>query len=265
MGAVRGSGRLQHLTHGGPVELRAARARDFAGDGEQAKCGHGRSVPGCARADTLHQMAPHRMAPPTVPAPTTTRLLTVRHGESEWNAVGRWQGQADPPLTDAGMLQAAAAAQQLGAFDGVWASRLQRAALTADIIAEHLGIGPVQLHPGLMENAFGPWEGLTVAEIEEGWPGYLADNRRPDGAEQPDVVVARGLAALREIAAEHAGGEVLVITHAGLIRTLRRACDGSDLRFNNVGGCWFHVHGDGRVVAGDPVELVHPNTFGDTL
>jgi len=198
-------------------------------------------------------------------AAATTRLLTVRHGESEWNAVGRWQGQADPPLTDAGMLQAATAAERLGSFDGVWASRLQRAALTAEIIAEQLGIGPVQLHPGLMENAFGPWEGLTVAEIEAGWPGYLADNRRPDGAEQPDVVVARGLAALREIAAEHAGGEVLVVTHAGLIRTLRRACDGSDMRFNNLGGCWFHVHADGRVVAGDPVELVHPSTFGDTL
>lgn len=259
MFAVGGSRRLQHLPHGCPVELRAPRTRDLAGNGEQAEGGHGRSVLACARAATLHRMAQHTSAA------ATTRLLTVRHGESEWNAVGRWQGQADPPLTDAGMLQAATAAERLGSFDGVWASRLQRAALTAEIIAEQLGIGPVQLHPGLMENAFGPWEGLTVAEIEAGWPGYLADNRRPDGAEQPDVVVARGLAALREIAAEHAGGEVLVVTHAGFIRTLRRACDGSDMRFNNLGGCWFHVHADGRVVAGDPVELVHPSTFGDTL
>lgn len=195
----------------------------------------------------------------------TTRLLTIRHGESEWNAVGRWQGQADPPLTDAGMMQAVAAAEVLGTFDAVWASSLQRAANTAAIIAESLGVGPVQLHPGLMENAFGPWEGLTVAEIEAGWPGLLADNRRPEGAEQPAEVTARGLAALRAIAAENAGGEVLVITHAGLIRTLRRALDGSDLRFNNLGGCWFHVHADGRVVAGDPVDLVHPQNFGDTL
>lgn len=194
-----------------------------------------------------------------------TRLLTLRHGESEWNALGRWQGQADPPLTDAGVMQAAAAGKVLGAFDAVWASSLQRAALTAEIIAEHLGIGPVQVHPGLMENAFGPWEGLTVAEIEAGWPGYLADNRRPAGAEQPAEVEARGLAALCEIAALHRGGEVLVITHAGLIRTLRRAVDGSDVRFNNLAGCWFHVHGHQRVVAGDTVDLVHPQTFGDTL
>lgn len=258
--AIGGCGCIEHLTHRGAVELRPSGARGLAGDGEQAKGGHARSVV----AGRGHSGATLLRVPSADPT-TVTRLLTVRHGESEWNAVGRWQGQADPPLTDAGMLQAAAAAQVLGAFDAVWASSLQRASLTAEIIAEQLGIGPVQLHPGLMENAFGPWEGLTVAEIEQGWPGYLVDNRRPDGAEQPEEVTHRGLAALRDIAADHRGGEVLVITHAGLIRTLRRALDGSDLRFNNLGGCWFHVHDDGHIVAGDPVELVHPQTFGDTL
>lgn len=266
--AVGGDGCIEHVAHRGAFELRPTRARGFAGNGEQAECGHARSVV-AGRPDpgaTLHRVpsaAEHRAT--RRDSDRVTRLLTVRHGESEWNAIGRWQGQADPPLTDAGMLQAATAAQVLGAFDAVWASSLQRASLTAEIIAEQLGIGPVQLHPGLMENAFGPWEGLTVAEIEDGWPGYLVDNRRPDGAEQPDEVTERGLAALREIAAEHPGGEVLVITHAGLIRTLRRALDGSDLKFNNLGGCWFHVHDGGRIVAGDPVELVHPQTFGDTL
>ena len=270
--AIGGDGLIEHVAHCGAIELRPPRTRGFPGDGEQAKGGHVRSVV-AGRGNsgaTLHRVpsadqTSHADRDAGGAAHPVTRLLTVRHGESEWNAVGRWQGQADPPLTDAGMLQAAAAAQVLGAFDGVWASSLQRASLTAEIIAEALGIGPVQLHPGLMENAFGPWEGLTVAEIEEGWPGYLVDNRRPDGAEQPDEVTARGLSALGEIAAEHRGGEVLVITHAGLIRTLRRALDGSDLRFNNLGGCWFHVHADGRIVAGDPVELVHPQTFGDTL
>jgi len=262
--AVGGDSCIEHITDRGAVELRPPGARGLAGDGEQAECGHVRSVVATRHTPgaTLHRVpsaAEHRTDP------LVTHLLTVRHGESEWNAVGRWQGQADPPLTDAGMMQAAAATKVLGAFDAVWASSLQRASLTAEIIAEGLGIGPVQLHPGLMENAFGPWEGLTVAEIEHGWPGYLADNRRPDGAEQPDEVTARGLAALCEIAAHHVGGEVLVITHAGLIRTLRRALDGSDLRFNNLGGCWFHVHPTGRVVAGDPVVLVHPQTFGDTL
>ena len=79
-----------------------------------------------------------------------TSVLAIRHGESEWNAVGRWQGQADPPLTDAGMLQAVAAAQVLGTFDGVYASSLQRAADTAAIIAEAIGVGPVQLLDDLL-------------------------------------------------------------------------------------------------------------------
>lgn len=206
--------------------------------------------------------------PPAHPtSQTATRVLTLRHGESEWNAIGRWQGQADPPLTDAGMLQAVAAAERLGTFDAVWASTLQRAANTAAIIAELLGIGPVQLDPDLMENAFGPWQGLTIEEIEAGWPEYLATHRRPDDAEQPDEVIARGLRALRRIAAEHPGGEVLVITHGGLMRTLRRAllADDSAMRFTNLGGCWFDVHADGHVVAGDPVHLIEPQAFGDTL
>jgi len=86
-----------------------------------------------------------------------TRLLALRHGESEWNALGRWQGQADPPLTETGLLQAVAAGEQLGTFDAVWASTLQRAAHTAAIIAEAIGVGPVQLHPGLMEAANLEW------------------------------------------------------------------------------------------------------------
>ncbi len=194
-----------------------------------------------------------------------TRMLTLRHGESEWNAVGRWQGQADPPLTDAGMLQAVAASEVLGTFDAVWASTLQRAAYTAAILAEALGIGPVQVDPGLMENAFGPWQGLTIQEIEAGWPNYLAEHRRPEGAEQAEEVTERALAALRRIAAEHPGGEVLVVTHAGLLRTLRRSMGADDIRFTNLGGCWFDVHADGRVTPGEVVHLIDPQSFGDTL
>ena len=198
-------------------------------------------------------------------ASSVTRVLTLRHGESEWNAVGRWQGQADPPLTDAGMLQAVAASEVLGTFDSVWASTLQRAAYTAAIIAEALGIGPVQVDPGLMEQAFGPWQGLTIHEIEAGWPNYLAEHRRPDGAEQAEQVTERALAALRRIAAEHPGGEVLVVTHAGLLRTLRRALGAEDVRFTNLGGCWFDVHDDGRVAPGEVAHLIDPQSYGDTL
>jgi probable phosphoglycerate mutase len=261
-GTEAGGGLCQHLAHRGTVELGLPRARGLASRSEQSERGHARMV-----------VAPPRTGTATlarVPAPDTsqpTRILTIRHGESEWNAIGRWQGQEDPPLTDAGMLQAVAAAEVLGTFDAVWASTLQRAANTAAIIAEAIGIGPVQLDPDLMENAFGPWQGLTISEIEEGWPNYLAEHRRPPGAEQPEEVTERGLRALRRIAGEHPGGEVLVVTHGGLMRTLRRALGGNDdqMRFTNLGGCWFHVHPDGRVVAGDPVHLIEPQAFGDTL
>jgi broad specificity phosphatase PhoE len=196
---------------------------------------------------------------------SVTRLLVLRHGESEWNALGRWQGQADPPLTELGARQATIAAEQLGAFDAIWASSLQRAAHTAVIIAEQLGIGPVIVDDGLIEAAFGPWQGLTVHEIEAGWPGYLAQHRRPDGAERLDDVAARALASFRRIADETRGGEVLAVSHAGLIRSVRRALDAPDIRFTNLGGCWFDVFDDGTVAAGDPVQLVDPTAFGDTL
>ena len=231
----------------------------LAGRSKETERGHGGIVVALIRTvtATLHRV-------PSTANPVT-RVLALRHGESEWNAVGRWQGQADPPLTDAGMLQAVAAAEVLGTFDAVWASTLQRAAYTAAIIAEAVGIGPVQVDPGLMEQAFGPWQGLTIHEIEAGWPNFLAEHRRPEGAERADDVSERALAALRRIAAEHPGGEVLVVTHAGLLRTLRRAIGAEDVRFTNLGGCWFDVHPDGRVAPGNVVHLIDPLTFGDTL
>ena len=197
--------------------------------------------------------------------PGVRRFLLVRHGESEWNAIGRWQGQEDPPLSEQGLLQALAAADQLGAFDAVWASTLQRAAHTAAIIAEQLGIGPVQLHPGLMEAGFGPWQGLTHAEIDAGWPGYLAAHRRPPGAEQPEEVVRRGRAALGEIATATPGGDVLVVSHGGMLRQLCRDIGGVELGFPNLGGAWFAVHDDGRIAVGEEVQLIEPTAFRNTL
>lgn len=175
------------------------------------------------------------------------------------------------------MQQAATAATVLGTFDAVYASSLQRAADTAAIIADALGIGPVQLLDDLMENAFGPWQGLTIGEIENGWPGFLSDHKRPEGAETIDAVFDRGLRALRTIAARHPGQQALVITHAGILRTLHRELllttrgdDRASLRFGNLSGCWFHVDEDGRVHVGDVVSVLDPHavtraTARDTL
>src|ERR1700704_2099238 len=97
----------------------------------------------------------------------TSRVLLVRHGQSEWNALGKWQGQADPPLSDLGRAQARSAAHSLGSLDAIYASDLQRAMETAAIIANALGIGPVVVDPDLRERNAGEWSGLTRAEIPE--------------------------------------------------------------------------------------------------
>ena len=185
-----------------------------------------------------------------------TRVLVVRHGRSVWNAEGRWQGHADIALDDEGQLQAAAAAEVLGSFDAIWASDLQRARLTAQIIAELHGTGPVLVDARLRETDVGPWEGLRHAEVEAGWPGFLAERRRPEGFEDYGAAAERALAALVDIAAAHRGGEVLVVSHGGVIRAVRRHLEADDPMVPNLGGSWFHVHHDDRVEAGELVRLL---------
>src|SRR3954470_4173033 len=158
-----------------------------------------------------------------------SRVLLVRHGQSEWNALGRWQGQADPPLSDLGRAQARAAAHSLGALDAIYASDLQRAAETAAIISGVIGVGPVLLEPDLRERDAGEWSGLTRDEIHERYPGYLPDDRhrafapdgaapkRPPGWEADDRLLARALRALGRIREAVPDGDVLAVTHGGLI------------------------------------------------
>jgi probable phosphoglycerate mutase len=194
-----------------------------------------------------------------------TRVLLVRHGQSEWNAVGRWQGQADPPLSDVGRRQARAAASSLGAVDAVFASDLQRAMETATIIAAELGVGPVVVDPDLRERDAGEWSGLTRAEIDERYPGYLSREanfgpghpRRPPGWEPDDSVRERAMRALHGIGAEVGGGDVLAVTHGGLIYVVEHALghEGHIARLANGAGRWVVVDGD-RMSLGDRVLLV---------
>ncbi|HRE00637.1 MAG TPA: histidine phosphatase family protein [Ilumatobacteraceae bacterium] len=193
-----------------------------------------------------------------------TRLLVIRHGESEWNAARRWQGQADVELNERGRLQAAEAGLNLGMFDALWASDLVRARLTAEIIGAIIGIGPVQVDQRLRETDVGPWEGLTHDEVNAGWPGFLDTFRRPEGFEDYSVAAERMMAAFADIATACPGGEVLVVTHGGVIRAVRRAVGNPaepDIHIPNLGGCWFQVHppaghdDTARITAGEIVTL----------
>ncbi len=193
-----------------------------------------------------------------------THLLVVRHGQSEWNADGRWQGQENPPLTDLGRDQARQAARAVGAVDGVFASPLDRAATTAAIISEELGVGPVITLPGLMERHAGQWQGLTRADIEEDFPGYLADGRRPPGWEDDVAVEERILAAFDVIAREHPFGFVVAVAHAGVIFAAERALGAEWERLANLGGRWFERKDDAWVL-GARVHLLVEETIPDQL
>lgn len=184
-----------------------------------------------------------------------TRVLLVRHGQSEWNAEGRWQGQADPPLSPLGRTQAAAAAGAAGAVAGIVASDLQRAWVTAEIIADHLGVGPVRPEPRLRERDAGEWTGLTRTEINARWPGYLLDGRRPPGFELDDAILGRVFEALAALHHHHPGEAVLAVAHAGVIRAVERHIGIDDGLVPNLGGRVLDVHAH-WVTARDRIVLV---------
>jgi len=185
------------------------------------------------------------------------RILLVRHGQSEWNAEGRWQGQADIPLSELGRAQAAAAAKNLGSFDLIAASTLARAAETAYIISTALGIGPVIPVPSLVERSAGEWSGLTRDDIAEQWPGYLENDKRPPGYESDDDLWVRIEAGIAEVAAMlGADDEALVVAHGGLIYLLEDRTDQRRGSISNVGAIWIDVAADGSFTVGDRVELL---------
>ncbi len=206
-------------------------------------------------------------------APARTTLLLARHGESTWNAIGRWQGQADPPLSPLGEQQALASSRSLassGAIDAVVSSDLLRATQTAQLIAAAIGVDLV-VESRVRERDAGEWTGLTRAEIEAHWPGWLADHRRPPGFENDAALLERVLPALTEVVARHAGRRVVVVTHGGVVRTVERhlGVDGPPLpnlgarQVVALGGVWepgqrmllFDGHADGDGFVTVPAQI----------
>jgi len=192
-----------------------------------------------------------------------TDLLVVRHGQSEWNAIGRWQGHADPSLSELGRRQAFVAALSIGALDGIVSSDLLRAAETAAIISEQLGVGPVVVDDRLRERNVGEWTGLTRAEIDKRWPGWIEAARQPEGFEDLDDVLARVLDALQAIHEASPGGSLLVVTHGGVIRCLARSYGLDDIPIANLAGLTMRVSADGQTV-GERISLLDGQTVTST-
>jgi probable phosphoglycerate mutase len=188
-------------------------------------------------------------------------MLLIRHGQSTWNAQGRWQGRADPPLTTIGEEQARQAARALGAPDVLVTSPLQRARRTAELIAEELGVGPVEAHDDLVEREVGPWTGLTFEEIDVTWPGAVARREWPHGFELDEALTERAMRAIAELALRFADRSIVAVTHGGVLHALERSFDRPQGRFTNLSGFRLSVDGE-RVTLGERVWLTDMETGG---
>ncbi len=158
-----------------------------------------------------------------------TRVIVVRHGQTEWNVEARIQGQGDSKLTAEGRAQARAIAARLAAqpFDVLVSSDLGRAAETARAIAERCG-KPIVLDARLRERHFGVGEGMTYEEVDSAYPGAFARIRNVD----PDFVIPGGesrrqlhervVSAMDSIARTHDGKTIVVVTHGGVLATFFR-------------------------------------------
>ncbi len=179
--------------------------------------------------------------------PSAPRILYLaRHGETDWNAEGRWQGHTDIPLNDTGRQQARALAEVLRPLGVLLAvsSDLSRARETAQIVAQALGVPLGTADPDLRERRFGVFEGLTRQQCElqhpQAWQAWLKERTAPDGGEGRDVfadrVVAGAERAVRAIEAE--GGAALVVTHGGALRAVVEAVTGTMPPFVENGQVW---------------------------
>jgi len=196
------------------------------------------------------------------PAP---HLLLVRHGQSTWNAEGRWQGSADPPLSPLGEHQARSAREAIQHLDvrRVVTSDLVRARRTGELVCPD-GV-EVGVQAALRERHAGEWEGLTRDEIEAGYPGFLAAHRSPPGFEDDDTLLARVLPAVDGLLGAGAPGVTLVVTHGGVIRTLERLLGAPEAPVPNLGGRWLRRTASESLVLGEREVLIDPDVVALTV
>jgi broad specificity phosphatase PhoE len=149
-----------------------------------------------------------------------TQLVLIRHGETDWNVEGRYQGQADPPLNARGLAQGEWLAEELeqARLEVLYTSPLLRARQTAEIICEHIGI-PLQVEPRLMEIHQGDWQTRLRGEIEDLYPELFHRwetepwQITPPKGEHLSQVQQRVDVAVDEILARHPSQTVGIVAH----------------------------------------------------
>lgn len=185
-----------------------------------------------------------------------TVFALVRHGETDWNRERRIQGSTDIPLNDTGREQARATGELLASrrWTALVASPLSRAAETARIIGEHVGLGDPELEQRLAERDYGEAEGLTGPEIDAAFP----DGADVPGREPREAVAERAVAALHDLAARHPGEAVIVVAHGGVIRSvLETVAPGRHREPITNGSVHSFRHADGAIeliAFDDPID-----------
>ena len=207
-----------------------------------------------------------------------TRIVAVRHGQTAWNAQARIQGHTDIELDAVGHEQAQRVAAALAddPLHAVYSSDLQRARQTAAPLAERTGL-PLRVDTGLRERAFGEFEGLSFAQIEQRWPEQAARWRQRDpefGAPGGEVLRAfrtRVVAAVARLAQAHRGQHIVLVTHGGVLDLLYREATRVALdaprtwQLGNAGINRLLHTGEGLVLVGwGDVEHLEPTASYDT-
>jgi probable phosphoglycerate mutase len=157
-----------------------------------------------------------------------TRIILVRHGQTEWNRVERFRGRADIPLNETGLAQAEATGRRIAAGwrpAAVYSSPLSRALKTAMAVAGHFDL-PVLTHAGLIDIDYGKWQGLTPDEARDHWPHILdAWYTTPDashipGGETLAAIRTRAMEALKELVDRHEGQTAVAVSHTVINRVI---------------------------------------------
>lgn len=155
------------------------------------------------------------------------KVVFVRHGQTEWNVSGRYQGQSDVALSVAGIEQAEKLAANFPVehIDAIYSSDLVRARVTAETVAKRFGLA-VKLEPAFRELSFGEWEGLTYEQIVASWPDAMKNFlAHPDILDIPNgesfpAVQQRAMTRLHELIREHEGQTIMVAAHGAVLRTM---------------------------------------------